>query len=101
MSSPTRDGKSGVSDEKLEKLLAEWSKVKHQISQLEHREQDIKELISDIMKEEKTTSLYTENYKVSKKIQSRSHLSQKDVPRDIWDKYSKKIEYPVFHLKRI
>ena len=103
MSSPRvdRDNKSGISDEKLEKLLSEWSKVKHQMSQLEERERSIKELVTDIMKEDKTNILHTENYKVTKKVQKRSHLSQRDVPPDIWDKYSKIIEYPVFYLKRV
>lgn len=96
-----RNGKSGVSDDKLEKLLNEWSKVKHQISQLDQREKDIKELITDIMSEEKTTTLFTDNYKVTKKTQRRSHLSQKDVPEDVWKKYSKTTEFSVFYLKRV
>lgn len=90
-----------VSNDKLEKLLSEWSKVKNQVSQLEKREKDIKDLVTDIMDDDKTDSLYTENYKVTKKIQRRSHLTQKDVPKDIWDKYSKTSEFPVFYLKRI
>ena len=55
--SPRSSSSKDISDEKLEKLLAEWSKAKHQIAQLEAREKDIKELISDIMKEDETSTI--------------------------------------------
>lgn len=101
MSSPSRSSSTDISDEKLEKLLSEWSKAKHQIAKLEAREKDIKQLVSDIMKEDDTSSIYTENYKVTKRNQSRSCISQKDVPEDIWNKYSKKTSFLVFNLKRV
>lgn len=100
--SPSRSPTSSdISDEKLEKLLSEWSKAKHQIAKLEAREKDIKSLVADIMKEEDTSTLYTENYKVTRRNQNRSCISQKDVPEDIWVKYAKKTTFPVFYLKRV
>lgn len=99
--SRSRDKSSNISDEKLEDLMKEWSKVKRQISELEDREKSIKELVTDIMKEEDVNSLYTDNYKVVRKIQKRSTVSQKDLPEDIWKKYSKTSEFPVFYLKRV
>lgn len=88
-------------DDKLDKLLHEWSKVKHQISQLEQREKDIKNFVMDTMIEQKTNSLHTENYKVYRRLQKKSHISKDMMPDELWSKYSKKIEYPVFYLRRI
>lgn len=99
-SSP-RSSNKDISDDKLEDLMKEWSKVKRQISELDDREKSIKALVTDIMKDENVSSLYTENYKVERKIQRRSTVSQKDLPEDVWKKYSKTSEFPVFYLKRI
>lgn len=88
-------------DDMLERLLSKWSKIKHELSKLEQEEKKIKELVVDIMNEEKTSTLYTDNYKVSKRVQKRSHISQKDVPKDVWEKYSKTTQFEVFYLKRV
>lgn len=90
-----------ISDEKLDELMREWSKVKRNISELEDREKSIKMLVTDIMKDEKVSSLYTDSYKVVRKIQKRSTVTQKDLPEEIWRKYSKTSEFPVFYLKRV
>lgn len=92
---------SDISDEKLDELMKEWSKVKRQISDLETREKSIKEFISDIMKDEGITFLNTDNYQVTKRLQKRSTVSQKDLPEEIWKKYSKTSEFPVYYLKRV
>lgn len=92
---------SGVSDEKLDKLLSEWFKLKAQINMFQKREADIKELINDIMREENKRMLQTENYLVSKRNQKRTGVSQKDIPEDVWNRYSKTTEFSVFQLKRL
>lgn len=88
-------------DEKLDKLLNEWSKIKHQTSQLEQREKKIKELVAEIMNENKSDTIYSENYKVTRRIQNKTHVSQQDVPQEIWEKYAKKSSFPAFYLKRV
>ncbi len=97
--SQERETKS-VSSEELEKLLSEWSKIKQQLSQLETKEKKMKQLVEDIMSDEKTNKLDSENYSVTKRIQKRSQVSQKDLPSDLWLKYSKTSEFSVLYLKR-
>ena len=84
----------------LEKLFKEWSKLKHDLSKMELREKEIKLLVSDIMEEEKTNILTTENYEVKKRTQNRTHLSQRDIPEDIWKKYAKVKEFSALYLKK-
>jgi predicted phage-related endonuclease len=94
------DRSTGISDDKLEDLMREWSKVKIKISELEDREKSIKTLVTDIMKDEGVDSLYTDNYKVTRRTQRRSTVSQKDLPEEVWRKYSKTSEFSVFYLKK-
>ncbi|MDD4931764.1 MAG: hypothetical protein PHG66_06510 [Candidatus Colwellbacteria bacterium] len=99
--SRSKESSSSISDERLDDLMKEWSKVKRNISELEDREKSIKALVTDIMKDENVDSLYTDSYNVVRKIQKRSTVSQKDLPEEIWRKYSKTSEFPVFYLKRV
>ena len=89
-----------VSDENLDRLLSEWSKIKKQMNSLEQREVDIKKFISDMMDERKKSTLDTDNYQVKRRLQKKSHIKKDDVPNDIWNKYSVNSEYFVYTLKR-
>ena len=94
------EAKSSIAPEDLEKLLNEFSKIKQQISQLEQKEKKMKLLIEDIMRDDGTNRLDSENYTITKRSMKRSQISQKDVPSDIWSKYSKTSEFSVLYLKR-
>lgn len=89
-----------LSTDKLEELFKEWKKVKKEISLLESREQEIKDVIKDLMKEVGSDKLKGINYYVEKKRQVRTTISKKDVPEDIWEKYSKDSTCEVLYLKR-
>ena len=89
------------SNERMDKLLGEWFKIKAQKSLLEKRESDIKELVNDIMRNENKKLIQTDNFYVSKISQRRSGISQRDVPEDVWNRYAKKTEFSVFKLKRL
>ena len=85
----------------LETLFSEWNSLKKKKAELEDREEQIKKIIHKIMKIENTNSLESDNFKVSRKYQSREFLTKSNVPSDIWSKYSKKSEFPVLYLKKI
>lgn len=89
-----------ISEEKLEKLLAEWAKLKRQLSALEQREEDIKKFICEVMDDRKKNMLDTENYQVKRRLQKKSHIKKSDVPTDIWSKYSSNSEFFVYTLKK-
>lgn len=90
-----------VSDEKLDELMRDWSKVKSKISELEEREKSIKDLITNIMNDNKSDTLTTENYNVKRRYMEKATISKKDVPNDIWEKYSKISKYSAMYLKRL
>lgn len=90
-----------VSPEKLEELFKEWKSIKKQMSELETRETEIKDLIKDLMREVRSDRLKGLKYVVEQKSQSRTTMSKKDVPEDIWEKYSKTSTCKVLYLKRL
>lgn len=90
-----------VSDEDLEQLFSQWSKLKKTATELEEKEKQIKKAISNLMDDDETDSLFSDTYTVKRRIQKRRTLSQKDVPEDIWQKYSKEVKFPVYTLKKI
>ncbi len=92
---------SSVSDKQLEQLLMQWSKVKKDILELEEKEKKYKKLISNLMEDDNTDSLFSDTYVVKRRIQKRKTVSQKDLPVDIWERYAKQSEFPVFTLKKI
>ncbi len=89
-----------MSEKYLEDLLNEWTKIKEQLSKLEEKQDKIKKLVGRMMDEEKETSFETDSYRVSRRTQTRKSVAQKDLPKDIWDKYSKETTFPVFTVKR-
>lgn len=101
MSREKRSDHKEVSDEKLDELMRDWSKVKSKISELEEREKSIKDLITNIMNDNKSDILTTENYNVKRRYMEKSTISKKDVPNDIWEKYSKISKYSAMYLKRL
>ncbi len=90
-----------LSEQELDTLLNEWSKVKSQKSKLEEREEKIKKLVMDIMDKQDTNKLYSDNYEVTHREQKRSFISQKDLPEDLWEKYKKTTKFSVVTLKRL
>lgn len=92
---------SNIDKERLQRLLAEWSRIKYQMIQLEARKNDIKEIVNDIMTQENENNLTIEDYIITRKLQKRSFISKKDIPTDLWSRYSKTTEFNVFQIKRI
>lgn len=93
--------KSSVSDDQLDELLREWSKIKKTIVEYEEKEAKCKKLIAKLMDEEDSDSLFSDSYIVKRRIQKRKTITQKDLPSEVWDKYARQIQFPVFTLKKI
>jgi hypothetical protein len=90
-----------MSGDELNELLQEWSKLKAQKQRLDERDEKIKKLIGEIMDKDESNKLVTDDYKVDRRYMRREMITKKDLPRDVWDKYCKKLEYPSYYLKRV
>ena len=57
-----------------------------------------KKFADKVMRAEGKKSMESKYYRVTKRLQERRTMSQKNIPNDIWDKYSKKTEFEAYYL---
>ncbi len=82
----------------LEQTLEKWYKNKSIISSLEKKVKKYREKIEKYMDENSLNKLESQHFKVKRTLQNRETISKKDLPRDIWDKYSKETSYYVYNI---
>ena len=71
----------------IENLLNKWYSAKQEISQLEKKIENTDEIASD-------------NYILKRKELNRTTIGKKDLPEDIWDRYSKELFYNAFYISK-
>ena len=91
---------SNVDQQDIDDLLTNWSHAKEQIADLENRIEKYKRLATRILTRTNTDLLQGDNYTLKKRIQTRHTLGQKDVPKEVWSRYDKCSEFPVFYLSK-
>lgn len=91
---------SNVDQQDIDDLLTNWSHAKEQIADLENRIEKYKRLATRILTRTNTDLLQGDTYTLKKRIQTRHTLGQKDVPKEVWSRYAKCSEFPVFYLSK-
>ena len=89
-----------MSLEEINTLIDKWYETKTQISSLEAKLDKYKKYVSKIMDNNNTNSISNKKYKISRKKMSRDIISKKDIPTDLWSKYSKKTTYDSYYLTK-
>jgi hypothetical protein len=84
----------------IEELLERWKEAKDEIADLENKCDKYKRAVEKIMNSEDTNKLSAKNICVTRRILNRESLSKKDIPKDIWEKYSKKLSYSAFYFSK-
>ena len=87
-------------EDDIDNLLEKWHDAKEQISALEKKCEKYKKYSDLIMTHKNTDNLSNDNYTLTKRDMNRTILSKDDVPKDVWNKYSKSISYPMFIIKK-
>jgi hypothetical protein len=82
-------------------LLERWYETKQQISALEEKIEKYKKMADNIMDHKNTDTLSSDKYVLSKKDMNKTSISKKDLPIDIWEKYSKESFYSAFYISKI
>jgi hypothetical protein len=85
-----------VSD--ISTLLQKWSETKAEIIELEKKIDKYKRLASKIMDKNGDNTINSLEYKLIRKEMSRTTISKKDVPKEIWNKYSRNSIYTAYYL---
>lgn len=81
-------------------LLENWYSTKKQIKQLEERLESYKKDIEQRMLTQGVKRLDSNMYTVQRCKCTRETLSKKNVPTDIWNKYSRMTTYDSYIVKK-
>jgi len=87
-------------DRELENLFNKWNEIKQEIKNLEKKEEKIKRIFQDIMLDRNVNVLQTSEWKVTKRSQNIPRLLKKDVPTDIWKRYSTVSSFDALYLSK-
>jgi hypothetical protein len=60
-----------------------------------------KEAVENYMNKKNKNVIETNEFVLTKRYNTRLHLSKNNVPEDIYKKYSTRITYNTYHLKKI
>ena len=76
-----------------DKLINDWKNIKDEITRLQKQSDRYKSKVENIM--EKTGKSYIKGtkYTIKKKYQQNNRMIKKNIPEDIWEKYSTIITY--------
>lgn len=83
----------------IEELLESWNNAKLEISKYEKLCDKYKTYCDKIMNKLDKDDLSSSKYTLKRKEMTRSTISKKDLPKDIWNKYCNESSFSVFYLK--
>ncbi len=89
-----------ITSQELKNLLMKWHNIKQEINELEKKEEKFKRILSDIMLDRDTDVLKSGEWKVTKRSQNIPRLLKKDVPTDIWKRYSTVSSFDALYLSK-
>jgi hypothetical protein len=85
-------------------IIAKFIEAKQKLAEWEKRHEKYKTMIEEHMRERDLATLdHTiddTSYQIKKLIMNRETLCKKDVPNDIWEKYSKSTRYTMIRLDK-
>lgn len=89
---------SSISDDKISVLLEKWDEAKKEIARLEKQCERYK-LLADKILDSKDTNTLTDKYFILRRREvTRGTVSKKDLPADIWNRYSRETTYTTYYL---
>ena len=89
-----------MDDKEIDILLEKWFEAKQELSTLEKKIDKYKKYADRLMNDNKVDFISNHYYTLTKKDMSRNSLLKDDVPPEIWNKFCRKINYPMFVLKK-
>jgi diketogulonate reductase-like aldo/keto reductase len=92
--------KMNIRQDDIDNLLSNWAETKEQISQLEYDLEKYKKLATKIMHKNGIDTISNNTFTLSRRELSKQTLAKNDVPKDIWNSYSRTTKYNAFYLSK-
>jgi len=80
-------------------LVKKWYESKRKAADYEKIAEKTKDIIVSYMEENELDTIRTDDYVVTKKSMSRNFLTKKDMPEEVWQKYSRNKVYDSYYIK--
>lgn len=87
-------------DKDIDTLVDKWTDTKQEIASLEKKLEKYKKYAEHLMKKTNTSELKGTSYTIKRHDLCRSVMSKDDVPKEVWTKYSRNINYNMFTIKK-
>jgi hypothetical protein len=87
-------------EDDIENLLNKWYNAKQELFQLEKKIEKYKVLAENLMNKENIDVIKSEKYILQRKEMNRTTIGKKDLPEDIWNRYSKELFYNAFYISK-
>ena len=82
----------------LSNLLQKWTETKNKIAELEKNIEKYKRVANRVMEQQGNNTISNDYFTLRRKEMSRTTISKKDVPIEIWNKYSQPCKYKAYYL---
>uniref|UniRef100_A0A6C0DZX6 Uncharacterized protein n=1 Tax=viral metagenome TaxID=1070528 RepID=A0A6C0DZX6_9ZZZZ len=89
-----------MNETNVDNLLEKWYEAKQQINDLESKINNYKRIAENIMEHKNVESLMNDKFLLQKKDINKTTISKKDLPIEIWNKYSKENFYSAFYISK-
>ena len=89
---------SSVNATDIATLLERWSEAKAELAELEKKVEKYKRLANRVMDQQGGNELSSTYYTLKRKNMSRTTISKRDVPKQVWDRYARTCSYPAYYL---
>jgi hypothetical protein len=86
-------------EEDLDKIAEKYYKYKLELAEIEKKVQKYRGKIERILNDSGSDDIQTKIFSISRVGCSKRTVSQKDLPKEIWDKYSKSSKYYMYYVK--
>ena len=83
----------------INEILETWYNTKEEISKLEKKCEKYKRYCEKVMNSEDKNTLSSDDYNLKRTLLTKTTISKKDLPKDIWNDYCTKTSYMAFYLK--
>jgi hypothetical protein len=84
----------------IQNLLKKWADAKTEIADLEKKIEKYKRVVNRFMDEKGNNTITSSQYTLRRKEMSRATISKKNVPTEIWNRYSKPSTYKAYYLSK-
>lgn len=87
-----------MSNSDIKMLIEEWYYFKKKVKDIESKLDECKESVITYMERNDIDTLKTDDYIVKKYEMERENITKKDLPSDLWEKYSRKTTTKMYKI---